>query len=165
MSFSFCFYFHWVDLTNCHHHKAYLINISRSTFIDCALSLSLSQVLAIKGSSKIEQMKLMFCGCWRRGKIGGGGGGSEQQQQSSSQPSPWNLFIDLKTLEVATDDFSESNLLGQGGFGPVYKVTFDNFVDNLFSLLISFTNSTITGIRVLAPCKDTSPNHLQSDGS
>ena len=25
---------------------------------------------------------------------------------------------------MATDDFSEANKLGQGGFGPVYKVSF-----------------------------------------
>ncbi|KAK1426040.1 hypothetical protein QVD17_14708 [Tagetes erecta] len=32
-----------------------------------------------------------------------------------------DLFFDLQTLEVATDFFSESNKLGHGGFGPVYK--------------------------------------------
>ena len=31
-------------------------------------------------------------------------------------------FIDLATLNVATENFSNSNKLGQGGFGPVYKV-------------------------------------------
>ena len=31
-------------------------------------------------------------------------------------------FIDLATIHEATDHFSESNKLGQGGFGPVYKV-------------------------------------------
>ncbi|KAF5943349.1 hypothetical protein HYC85_017426 [Camellia sinensis] len=31
-------------------------------------------------------------------------------------------FVDLSTLSAATDNFSDSNKLGQGGFGPVYKI-------------------------------------------
>jgi hypothetical protein len=31
-------------------------------------------------------------------------------------------FFALATILVATDNFSEANKLGQGGFGPVYKV-------------------------------------------
>jgi hypothetical protein len=30
------------------------------------------------------------------------------------------------TIKVATDNFSEENKLGEGGFGAVYKVTFAN---------------------------------------
>ncbi|PQQ02160.1 cysteine-rich receptor-like protein kinase 15 isoform X1 [Prunus yedoensis var. nudiflora] len=30
-------------------------------------------------------------------------------------------FIDLATIKIATNDFSDSNKLGQGGFGTVYK--------------------------------------------
>ncbi|KAJ1439233.1 Serine-threonine/tyrosine-protein kinase, catalytic domain [Sesbania bispinosa] len=30
-------------------------------------------------------------------------------------------FIDLGSIRVATKNFSDSNMLGQGGFGPVYK--------------------------------------------
>ena len=31
-------------------------------------------------------------------------------------------FIPMESVRVATNDFSDSNKLGQGGFGPVYKV-------------------------------------------
>ena len=33
------------------------------------------------------------------------------------------LYFDLESILVATDNFAEANKLGQGGFGPVYKVT------------------------------------------
>lgn len=35
-------------------------------------------------------------------------------------------FFDLATVARATDNFSPSNKLGEGGFGPVYKVIFKN---------------------------------------
>ncbi|KAF7121316.1 hypothetical protein RHSIM_Rhsim13G0161900 [Rhododendron simsii] len=31
-------------------------------------------------------------------------------------------YFDLKTIDVATNGFSDGNKLGQGGFGPVYKI-------------------------------------------
>ncbi|TVU19884.1 hypothetical protein EJB05_36063, partial [Eragrostis curvula] len=40
--------------------------------------------------------------------------------------SPDSLRYDLNTLRAATDNFSEQNKLGQGGFGPVYKGTLQN---------------------------------------
>ncbi|XP_062084143.1 G-type lectin S-receptor-like serine/threonine-protein kinase At4g03230 isoform X2 [Humulus lupulus] len=33
-------------------------------------------------------------------------------------------FVDLETIVMATDNFSDANKLGQGGFGPVYKGKF-----------------------------------------
>jgi hypothetical protein len=33
-----------------------------------------------------------------------------------------SLQFDFDTIRVATDDFSEANKLGRGGFGDVYKV-------------------------------------------
>lgn len=32
------------------------------------------------------------------------------------------LSVSLRSILAATDDFSEENKLGEGGFGPVYKV-------------------------------------------
>ncbi|QHO15819.1 Cysteine-rich receptor-like protein kinase [Arachis hypogaea] len=32
------------------------------------------------------------------------------------------LFMNLATIKDATHDFSDSNKLGQGGFGAVYKM-------------------------------------------
>lgn len=34
-----------------------------------------------------------------------------------------SLQFKFKTIEAATDKFSESNMIGQGGFGEVYRVT------------------------------------------
>jgi hypothetical protein len=33
-----------------------------------------------------------------------------------------SLLLDLSTLRSATENFAESNKLGEGGFGAVYKV-------------------------------------------
>jgi hypothetical protein len=33
-----------------------------------------------------------------------------------------SMLIDVSTLRAATGDFAESNKLGEGGFGTVYKV-------------------------------------------
>ena len=38
-------------------------------------------------------------------------------------------FFDLASILGATDNFSEANKLGQGGFGPVYKVK-NSFLNN-----------------------------------
>ncbi|KAJ7003767.1 cysteine-rich receptor-like protein kinase 29 [Populus alba] len=37
-----------------------------------------------------------------------------------------SLQVDFSTIRAATDDFSEENKLGQGGFGSVYKGTLSN---------------------------------------
>ena len=53
-----------------------------------------------------------------------------------------SLQFSFETIRVATDDFSEANKLGQGGFGPVYKVSFYNTINaetevDLFKLATS----------------------------
>ena len=37
-------------------------------------------------------------------------------------------FVDLVTIKAATNDFADSNKLGQGGFGSVYKVDTNTLV-------------------------------------
>jgi hypothetical protein len=44
------------------------------------------------------------------------GHGDDEEMGSVSLP------YDLSTLRAATDNFSEEKKLGEGGFGPVYKV-------------------------------------------
>lgn len=45
------------------------------------------------------------------------GNGDEDVEEGQS----WDLFYEFKTIEIATNRFSETNRLGHGGFGPVYK--------------------------------------------
>ncbi|CAA0394712.1 unnamed protein product [Arabidopsis thaliana] len=42
-------------------------------------------------------------------------------QTDDDMTSPQSLQFDFTTIEVATDNFSRNNKLGQGGFGEVYK--------------------------------------------
>lgn len=35
-------------------------------------------------------------------------------------------LFDFKTIETATDNFADENKLGQGGFGSVYMVNFND---------------------------------------
>ena len=37
-------------------------------------------------------------------------------------------FYDLESIIAATDSFSDENKLGQGGYGPVYKVISATFI-------------------------------------
>ena len=56
----------------------------------------------------------------RAGRRGGAAGVDEADEGLDS----WNLFFELRALQIATNFFSDLNKLGHGGFGPVYKVLF-----------------------------------------
>lgn len=44
---------------------------------------------------------------------------------ASASADSYDLFFDLRTLQIATNFFSDLNKLGHGGFGPVFKVCTD----------------------------------------
>ena len=48
------------------------------------------------------------------------------------------LFMNLATIKAATDDFSDTNKLGQGGFGAVYKVIQTLMLFNLARLIVLY---------------------------
>ena len=59
----------------------------------------------------------------------------EGNQLEGSDRHPDALVFDLSSIVVATDNFSPTNKLGEGGFGSVFKVQSQQFiyeiVDNL----------------------------------
>lgn len=57
-------------------------------------------------------MKMGLCGCLYKRK---------SRQESIDDEEISDLFFELQSLQIATNFFSELNLLGHGGFGPVYK--------------------------------------------
>lgn len=44
-------------------------------------------------------------------------------------------LFSFQTIEAATENFSSSNLLGEGGFGPVYKVKISTLIWKQYSNL------------------------------
>ena len=50
----------------------------------------------------------------------------------------------LSSISTATNNFSESNKLGEGGFGPVYRVSFplSSLKNNRFSVSIPLEGGT-----------------------
>nr|GLL21992.1 Tyrosine-protein kinase [Ipomoea trifida] len=63
---------------------------------------------------------MAFCGCLRRRLARSGGAGGDEPENDGGDDSP-DLFFDLRSLQIATNFFSDLNRLGHGGFGPVYK--------------------------------------------
>lgn len=66
------------------------------------------------------------CGCCagrRRTSGGAAGDTAGASGRAAEEGDEWSLFIDLPVLEAATGGFSDDNLLGRGGFGPVYKAS------------------------------------------
>ena len=57
-----------------------------------------------------------FCGCLQKRKTQKESADVVDGEETS------DLFFELRTLQIATNFFSELNVLGHGGFGPVYKV-------------------------------------------
>ncbi|KAI4331500.1 hypothetical protein MLD38_029685 [Melastoma candidum] len=64
-----------------------------------------------------------MCSCLKRIKRAGGVVDRDyaDEDESSSSGGCCGPFFDLRVLEAATNYFSDLNLLGHGGFGPVYK--------------------------------------------
>ncbi|XP_043700957.1 putative receptor-like protein kinase At4g00960 [Telopea speciosissima] len=66
----------------------------------------------------MELLTGWLCACLRKkNKRGQGEEGGEAEVAEDS----WDLFFELRTLQIATNFFSDLNQLGHGGFGPVFK--------------------------------------------
>ena len=62
---------------------------------------------------------------------------NESQQEDLDLP-----LFGLSIISAATNNFSENNKLGEGGFGPVYRVSFSfPSLRTIFSLSLSLSPS------------------------
>lgn len=79
-----------------------------------------------------EEIKIEIDEIVKGGKGGGGGGGEKSGESDASGGSRsdvsveaenigWGRWYTLKELEVATRGFAEENIIGEGGYGIVYR--------------------------------------------
>ncbi|XAR67553.1 Non-specific serine/threonine protein kinase [Bertholletia excelsa] len=61
-----------------------------------------------------------LCGCLEK-RLKAVRAGAEGLEDAEDDGDSYNLFFDLRALQIATNFFSEFNQLGHGGFGPVYQ--------------------------------------------
>jgi hypothetical protein len=62
----------------------------------------------------------------------------EGNQLEGSDRHPDALVFDLSSIVVATDNFSPTNKLGEGGFGSVFKVQSQQFIYEIVDILDIF---------------------------
>ncbi|MED6173938.1 hypothetical protein PIB30_064405 [Stylosanthes scabra] len=81
-----------------------------------------SKVWIISGTAVVLGLAiiLIYCMCFIRNKK------TYMRGQGVFHPPEDSPYIDFGSLCVATNNFSDSNKLGQGGFGPVYKGILSN---------------------------------------
>ncbi|XP_042501136.1 putative receptor-like protein kinase At4g00960 [Macadamia integrifolia] len=68
----------------------------------------------------MEFLRGWLCACLRKEKSKRGQGEEGGEGEDAEGPT-WDFFFHLGTLQIATNFFSDLNLLGHGGFGPVFK--------------------------------------------
>lgn len=64
-----------------------------------------------------------FCVCLQKKLKAANSAGADKADDEDVST---DIFFELNTLQIATNFFSEANKLGNGGFGPVYKVRLMN---------------------------------------
>ncbi|KAL4271849.1 hypothetical protein GQ457_13G006530 [Hibiscus cannabinus] len=81
-------------------------------------STSKTMVIVIVSMAAVSLTVIVVVGCcyfWRKAKK------NAAEIQDDYERTMESLLIGLDTLKSATENFSDENKLGQGGFGPVYK--------------------------------------------
>ncbi|KAK6921190.1 Serine-threonine/tyrosine-protein kinase, catalytic domain [Dillenia turbinata] len=63
----------------------------------------------------------LFCGCLEKRQKHGDSSVANNKDGDEGRGDCSELFFELRTLQIATNFFSDMNRLGHGGFGPVYK--------------------------------------------
>ena len=72
-------------------------------------------------------------------------GSLQANELRDSSRHPDLLLFDLRSIVEATDNFSPTTKLGQGGFGSVFKVQFQLFsnIVNILHIFVSLSHSNI----------------------
>ncbi|KAK9004584.1 hypothetical protein V6N11_042048 [Hibiscus sabdariffa] len=81
-------------------------------------STSKTMVIVVVSTAAVSLLAIVVVGCcyfWRKAKK------NATETQDDYERTMESLLIGLDTLKSATENFSDENKLGQGGFGPVYK--------------------------------------------